>query len=213
MNRLVHLIGLAALVWLLLVWAGGRLRTDGWPRAVNLALGIAAALLLLVPVEGLRLHSWIAGFCPTASLPLLGVVAAGLWRRLGGAALLAPADWTAVWWFGAAAGTALYLHPMVFGSVDLYYWGWGRASAAWGLAGLAAVFLAAGNRLGVLLLAALAGYAGLTLESANGWDYVVDPIYWLASLGVLGRRAVRGLVARLRPPAIAAASGLAPAQP
>ncbi|MBL9187765.1 MAG: hypothetical protein JNK23_09825 [Opitutaceae bacterium] len=196
MTAILYTFVLGALLWLVLMWLGARLRSRACPRELNLAFGVAAALLLCVPVDGLGMPSWMFGFCPNPSLPLIGVVCAGIWQRLGGLTVLRPADWTAAWIFGAVAGSALYLHPMLFGSLDLYFWGWDRAGAAWGLAALAAVFLTAGNRFGVLLLAALVGFACRALESANAWDYAIDPGFWLASLGALGWRGVRQLRAR-----------------
>jgi hypothetical protein len=90
----------------------------------------------------------------------------------------------------AFAGSALYLHPMFLGAVDLYYWGWERTWAVWGLAAMAGVLLLWGNRLGVLFLAALIAYAVNALESQNCWDYIMDPFYWLISVGVVGTRAL-----------------------
>ncbi|MDP3070192.1 MAG: hypothetical protein Q8N18_07885 [Opitutaceae bacterium] len=190
MSTALYTLVLVALLWLVLMWLGARLRPQGCPRVLNLAFGVVAALLLFVPVDGLRMANWVFGFCPNPSLPLIGVVCAGIWQRLGGLTVLRLADWTAAWIFGAVAGSALYLHPMVLGSLDLYFWGWDRAGAAWGLAALAIMFLAAGNRFGVLLLAALIGFACHALESSNAWDYAIDPIFWFVSMGALAWRAV-----------------------
>jgi len=189
---------LAAILWLVLLYAASRARVRGCSRRVNLALGIAAVLLLFVPVGSVRLWSWFFSFCPNPSLPMLGMVCAGIWQRLFGLEVLKPADWRATWIFGAVTGSALYLHPMFVGSLDLYYWGWEHELAAGSLAVLAAAFLATGNRLGVLLLAALIAYACRALESANCWDYVVDPFYWMIGVVVVTRRAVGALVSRWR---------------
>ena len=85
---------------------------------------------------------------------------------------------------------------MLFGSLDLYYWGWDREGAGWCLAALAVVFLARGNRFGVLLLAALLAHGVDALESANCWDYVIDPFYWLIGVGVTATRSVAWFLAR-----------------
>ncbi|MDO8544306.1 MAG: hypothetical protein Q7S40_28025 [Opitutaceae bacterium] len=188
MNRslvpvLCALIAFAA-VWLGLLWCA-RFKPSRRRRTGKMLVGIAAVLLLFVPAGGLPLWNRAFSFYPNPSLPMLGIVCAALWQRLLGIAVFKPADWRATWIFGALAGTVLYLHPIVLGAVDLYYWGWERDTATWALAGAAAVFLAGGNRLGVLLLAALIGYAVNALESRNGWDYVMDPIYWVISVGVL----------------------------
>ena len=192
-----YVMVLVAVCWLLLVWAGARMRGRGCTRRVNLAFGMAAVLVLFLPFNGLRLWSWVFGFCPNPSFPLLGLVCAGLWQRLFGIEVLKPADWRASWVFGALVGSVLYLHPMVVGALDLYYWGWELTISSTVLAGVAIAFLALGNRLGVLLLAALVGYSLRALESQNCWDYVVDPLYWIASVFVvLGRLATRGLAWR-----------------
>jgi len=64
----------------------------------------------------------------------------------------------------------------------------------WALAAVALPALAWGNRAGVLMLASLMAYELETLESHNAWDYLVDPFYWLLSVGGV---AMHGL-ARLR---------------
>jgi len=189
---------LVATLWLVLLWLAARLRPGAHSRRLGLVLGVAAMLLLFLPVGEARLWSWAFGFCPNPSMLLLGVVCAGLWQRLFGLEVLKAADWTAVWRFAAIAGSTLYLQPMVAGRLDLYYWGWEHGVAAWALAGLAVAFLAVGNRLGVLLLAGLIGYSFDALESVNAWDYVVDPFIWLGSLGVLATRAAQGALARRR---------------
>jgi hypothetical protein len=187
-----------ATLWFVLLWVCSRLPTPACSRRVNLGFGIATVLILFLPVDGLRLWSWAFSFCPNPSLPLLGMVCAGLWQRLFGIAVFKPADWRATWIFGVVVGSALYLHTMLIGSLDLYYWGWDRESAVWSLAALSVAFLACGNRHGVLLLAALIAHAVDALESANCWDYIIDPFYWMISVGVLVTRSVAGCRVRWR---------------
>ena len=174
-----------ATLWLALLSAGARVNARWQGRAGQLVLGIATMLLLFIPLGGLPVWSWVFTFCPNPSLPMLGMVCATLWQHLCGVTVFKPADWRATWIFGAVMGTALYVHPLVLPAIDLYYWGWDRELAVWTLAALAVAFLAAGNRLGVLLFASLLAYQLGALESKNCWDYVIDPFYWLTSL-VLG---------------------------
>ena len=122
-------------------------------------------------------------------------MAASIGRQLGGRAILKAADWRALWRFGAIGGSVLYLHPLVFRSVDLYYWGWHHDVAVWSMAALALTALAFGNRAGVLFLAGLIAYELQALESHNGWDYLVDPIFWLICLGLTVVHGVRRLFA------------------
>jgi hypothetical protein len=175
-----------------------------WPRhkksrchctKVKVLAGVVALLALCVPISGAPLCKRAFSFYSSPSLPFLGVVVAALCQHLFRFAMLRRSDWSTIWIFGAVAGSALYLHQLLFGAVDLYYWGWDRELSAWLLGSLVITFLAFGNRFGVLLLAGLLAYAVMALESRNCWDYVVDPIYWLVSVVVV---AVRGFAASWR---------------
>jgi hypothetical protein len=177
-----------ATLWLALLCCA-RVPITRRTRIARVLLGVVTVCLLFVPLGGLPLSSRAFSVFSNPSLPLMGIVCAALWQRLRGTVCFKPADWSAVWAFGAVAGSVLYLHPMIFGGLDLYYWGWGREAAAWMLAIVAVVLLGWGNRLGVLFLAALIAYAVNALESQNCWDYVMDPFYWLISVAVIGTRA------------------------
>ena len=177
-------------VWLALLWMCSRLTMTRRRKATKVLVGAAAILMLFVPISGLPLWNRVFSFYPNPSLPMLGLLCAALWQRLLGVSVFKPADWRALWVFGVVGGTALYLHPMMFGAVDLYYWGWDRDLASWCLAALAIVPLLWGNRIGALFLAALIAYGLNALESQNGWDYVMDPFYWLLSVGIAGAQGI-----------------------
>lgn len=174
----------AGALWLGLLWAGSRLNCGRRGSGMKAGSGVATVILLFAPMGGVPLWSWAFSFFPNPSLPILGMICAALWRHLGGGSILGPADWRATWIFGAVAGTVLYLHPWFFGAIDLYYWGWHTDVAVVGLATFAVVLLACGNRLGLIFLFALIAYRLGALESQNCWDYVIDPFYWLVSLGL-----------------------------
>ncbi len=178
---------LVATLWLVFLWCA-RWQAGAPTRRVKALFGLAAVLLPFVPLGGLPLWGRAFSCYSNPSLPMLGIVGVALWQRLSGSAAFKPADWRAAWVFGATTGTVLYLHPLIFGASDLYYWGWERERAACGLAVIAVLLLGWGNRVGVLILAALIGYAVHALESRNCWDYIIDPIYWLISLGAVAHR-------------------------
>ena len=190
-----------ATLWLALL-SCARLKPSRRTRILTVLIGAITVALLFVPLGGLPLWSRAFSFFPNPSLPLLGIICAALWQRLLGLRVFKPADWTAVWWFGAAGGTVLYLHSFVLGGVDLYFWGWDRDVAVWSLAAATVVLLVSGSRLGILLLAALLAYAVNALESQNCWDYIMDPFYWLISIAVVASRALtrafRPLLERLQ---------------
>lgn len=171
-------------LWLVLLWSWTRFNLGRRGKRVKVGFGIATMLLLFMPIGDLPLWGWAFSFCPNPSLPMLGAITAALWQYLFGVTVFKPADWRAIWIFGLATGSVLYLHPIFLGGLDLYYWGWHHPMAIIGLTALALSFLAWGNRFGVLLLAALIAYEVEALESHNCWDYVIDPFYWLVSLGM-----------------------------
>lgn len=186
----------AGALWLALLWAGTRLKRGRRGPGMKIGAGVATIILLFAPLSGVPLWSWSFSFFPNPSLPILGMTCAALWRHLGGVSILGPADWRATWIFGAVAGTVLYLHPWFFGAIDLYFWGWHQEIAVVALTALTVVLLACGNRLGLLFLGALIAYRVGALESRNCWDYVIDPFYWLVSLGLGGAEILRTWRAR-----------------
>jgi hypothetical protein len=180
----LYLAVVAAAFWLCFLWLLPR-RTGrhGDHTAVTKSLvGVLSVVLLLFPFNGVALWRQLHWLMPHPSLPLIGLICAALAERLFRTAVFKRSDWTAIWVFGAVAGTALYLHYVVASGVDFYYWGWERGVSALVLGGTAVGYLILGNRLGVLLLVALLAYAFLAFDSHNCWDYVIDPFYWLASL-------------------------------
>jgi len=178
-----------AAVWLMLLGFGGRFMPLPTSVALRLAVAAAAAGVMLVPIKDLQLWNWVFSYYPNPSLPILGLLIAQRSPRFLGVTIFQSADWWATWIFGAVVGSLVYLQPLIFGrGFDFHYWGWHSNYAAAALTLTAIMFLARGNRFGVLLVAALVAFALGALESTNCWDYVVDPIYWLASVVVIVRR-------------------------
>lgn len=178
-----------AAVWLMLLGFGGRFMPLPASVALRLAVAAAAAGVMLVPIKELQLWNWVFSYYPNPSLPILGLLIAQRSPRFLGVTIFQSADWGATWIFGAVVGSLVYLQPLIFGrGFDFHYWGWHSNYAAAALTLTAIMFLARGNRFGVLLVAALVAFALGALESTNCWDYVVDPIYWLASVVVIVRR-------------------------
>ena len=197
-SSILHALTSVACVWLAVFWVCSRSkRLARMSVATKILSGAVTALALLLPFAGTPLWIRIFSFHPNPSVPLLGIAFAGLWFRLFHVSLFKRGDWTVVWIFGCVAGSVLYLHPLFLGAVDLYFWGWDRSISAWSVGLVAIAFLACGSRLGILLLGALLAYRVAALESLNCWDYVMDPIYWLISCGVLMVRAAQGTLRRL----------------
>ncbi|MBM3843759.1 MAG: hypothetical protein FJ397_10960 [Verrucomicrobia bacterium] len=175
---------------ILLLWAGlaavaCRFAPHGFSPRRRLLLGLVAAALAFLPAGGVPLWVRAFSFHPNPCLPLLGLGVVAWGRVVLERSWFGREDWLALWGFGAVAGTVLYGHPLVATDVDVYFWGWERGVAASVLGALAVLAIAGGLRAGLLLVAALAALGLDALESRNAWDYVIDPFYWLLSLGML----------------------------
>ena len=181
---------------ILLLWAGlaavaRRFAPARFSCLSRLLLGVGAAGIAFVPIGGVPLWVRAFSFHPNPCLPLLGLGVVVWGRVVLERSWFGREDWHALWSFGAVAGTILYVHPLVATDVDVYFWGWERGVAASVLGALAVLAIAGGLRAGLLLVAALAALGLDALESRNAWDYVIDPFYWLLSLGMLGAILVR----------------------
>jgi hypothetical protein len=185
--------------WLVLVLGLQALATRGGLKLRGLLrltlLGLVAAGLLLLPIQGFPISGWVRGISADFSIPFAGLLAVAVWEHEFRRKLFSTADWTAAWAFGAIAGLGLYPLALGWGSFDPYGWGWSFSPLFVISAALTAVLLWNQNRFGFLLLLAVAAYQLCLLESANYWDYLLDPVYCLLSIVALGWR----LLARARP--------------
>jgi hypothetical protein len=167
---------------------------QGWkppadaPRWRLLGLGLASAVVVSLPVDGIPLGRWLAGLNLPPSIPLLGFLAGQVWRDFAGTELFRAKDKQAGWIFGGLAGTVLYPFALGLGNFDPYAWGWSW-SALFPIVAASTMYLIWNkNRFGLLLLLSILAYDARWLESPNFWDYLVDPLYWLLSLALLARR-------------------------
>ena len=74
------------------------------------------------------------------------------------------------------------------GGFDPYEWGWPFSPLFIAVGALTAWLMWRQNRFGVVLLIAALAFQLELLESSNYWDYLLDPIYSLVSIGWLAGR-------------------------
>jgi hypothetical protein len=199
----------ATLVVRALLWLVGRRNEEGHgegsdglvPWTVR-AVPLLAGLLAFVPLGGLPVGRWLLGITGPFSVPLVAVLidqAAGLVR--GRPLFDAQARWVAIW-FALACGLAVYPAALGLGRFDPYIWGW--AGCGWAGPGVTAVaaivgagLLAAGNGFGWTLLAAGMLWQLGALDSANGWDYLVDPVLALLAAATVAGAGAHIVASRL----------------
>lgn len=163
-----------------------------------LALALVSSAVVLAPVDGLPLGRWLAGIMDHWSVPLLALLVSAVGRRYLGTELLRQADRQAAWVFGAVAGAVLYPLALGWGSIDPFGLGWHFGPLFAGMTLLTCILLWRSNRFGVVLVIAIAAWHLGVPESGNYWDCLLDPVYFVASLGALVLGLVRA-AGRVRP--------------
>lgn len=94
---------------------------------------------------------------------------------------------------------AIVFYPFALGvsMLDPYAWGYGSFTLlAAALAAALAAWFAGSNRIAIILALAILAWAAGWHESANLWDYLLDPFLALWAIGSLIRSALRGRAAR-----------------
>ena len=176
--------------WLLFVWLFQQiLRKERWYRPGISSLcfiGVGVIGVLVFSFHGLSVARWIASFDGNFSIPLLGILAMAILEESFSVKLFALRDWKAAWIFGAIATLVLYPSALGLGSIDAYRWGWGAGMLLLSVALATMVLLWQKNHFGILLLLALAAFTFHLQGSTNLWDYIIDPVFGVLSMVMVG---------------------------
>lgn len=156
----------------------GARRMPVWANRLALLLSLAA---VWIPLHGLPLNRWVAGVVPGFSIPLLALLLHATQRALGGGGFLRAADLRSLGSVVTITGLVFYPLALGWGSWDPYPLGWGSGVLFGVGAALSALLLMRRIRLGWVLLAAILAWHLQALESANYWDYLLDPLLFLIS--------------------------------
>jgi hypothetical protein len=177
---------------LLLTWVLQRLAAASGVtvrgRRLLLLSGASALGVLLVPIAGIPVARWVAGVNANFSVPLTGLLAVGVGESAFARPLFSEREWTTAWAVGAIGGLVLYPMALGLSAIDPYEWGWRFGPLFVGSGLLTGWLIWRQNRFGMLLMLAVLAFHLRLLESANYWDYLLDPIYCLTSCVMLGRR-------------------------
>ena len=97
----------------------------------------------------------------------------------------------------ALVAIAFYPFALGIGMIDPYAWGYGSiALLAAVIASALLAWLAGSNRIAIILAMAILAWTIGWHESANLWDYILDPFLGLWAIGSLIRSSWRGRAAR-----------------
>src|SRR2546427_1082765 len=113
--------------WLLALWilgwlAAGRIRKDKVEDKVRwrgfVALAVAAAGIVLLPVRGFALGRWPAGIGLVPSIPLLGLLAGAVWKSFFQVQVFRRGELRTAWIFGAGFRAGLCSLGLWLGGFD-----------------------------------------------------------------------------------------------
>jgi MFS family permease len=174
----------------------GLFRRDAGGWRLTLILGFLSAFVVLIPLGGLPLARWLISINANFSIPLTALVCSKVWENASGIRLLDRRALLSASLFGLLAGLALYPMALGLGRFDPYEFGWSFSWLFVLLMVATLVLLFMKDRFGVVLVASILGYDLQVLESANLWDYLVDPFFALISAFVLAGRLIGGIHSR-----------------
>lgn len=170
--------------------AAAAARLSGGSRAFRASLAAAGAAAVLLPAGGFPIWCHLRGVAGDLSVTsialLLGAAAAAAGKgpfRAGDVAAIAAA--------AALAGLLLYPTAAGFTPFDAYRLGWRPFGlACWALAFSLWAWVSGRRSAALVPLGALLAFDFRALESANLWDYLLDPFlvlfswgWWLAWIG------------------------------
>jgi hypothetical protein len=180
----------------LLVMVAGQSIVDLFRRDVGgcwptLILGFLSVFVVVIPLGGFPLARWLISINANFSIPLTALVFSKVWENASGIRLLDRRALLSSSLFGLLAGLALYPMALGLGRFDPYEFGWSFSWLFVVLMVITVVLLFTKDRFGVVLVASILGYDLQVLESANLWDYLVDPFFVLISALTVGSRLIR----------------------
>jgi len=166
--------------------SGRKLR--GWRAA--LVLGLIAAGIVLLPLDGLLAARWLISFNANFSIPLTAILFSKVVEPFFKIRLLDDKSILTCWIFSLTAGAVLYPMALGLGQMDPYAAGWGFSWLFVLAFSVTVVLLALKNRFAVVLMAAILAYNLRLLESTNLWDYLVDPLLVVVACVGIGSKLV-----------------------
>ena len=167
--------GQVLLVAVLLTLLAGRLVPDMRKRGI--AVFVLLVLCMLVPVNGLTVAQWLRSVVGDLSVITFVILLNILLGRLKFINIINKLDLTVLLSGIALVGVVFYPLALGLGTLDPYRFGYAPVGLSVLLALLSAASWLRGLRdLAVVLVLPLLAFNLHLLESANLWDYLLDPV-------------------------------------
>ncbi len=174
----------------------------GWKS--TLILVVFALAIVAVPVGGIPLARWLISLNANFSIPFTALLLIKVWQKATGISSVDSTEKQSktlfetksirfFWFFGAVSGLVLY--PMALGAApwDPYLLGWRFSPLFMVMMVLTLYLIYKKESLGVALAFSILAFNLKLLESANFWDYLIDPFFAITSVAVLIKTVYRKL--------------------
>jgi hypothetical protein len=149
-------------------------------------LSLASAALVAFPVDGLSLAAYARGINSDWSIPTLLLMLHWARGNATGANLQDPRTHRSFWRFGALSAFLLYPAALGLSGFDPYALGFGSGYMLLALLTASLALIVRRNPLGVVLPVCVACWNLGFLESKNLWDYLIDPLFGVVSILMVG---------------------------
>lgn len=173
------------LVVLLLGSLAKRVKPDVSGRLLLVVNCCLAAIIVMIPINGLSVGRWIYSINANVSIVFTVILLHKILVNYLDFDLLDKTAMKTAWIYGALMGIFLYPLAMGMSLVDPYEWGFSFSGFFVIAMFFTLLLLIKGNAFGLALMAAVLGLNLGLLESINLWDYLIDPFYFLFSLGMI----------------------------
>lgn len=169
---------------------------------LKLSLSIMYLVILLVPIEGVRVYVYLRGIANGVSIVTVSILGSLFIREISGKELLPAADRRLLWCMAGIAGLLLYPSAIGMFPWDMYRIGYRPLLLLIILLAFSLLSWARGFRaVALCVVLAVAAFSWHTMESDNLWDYLTDPFItifawvWMIrrTFGGIFRRKVRGI--------------------
>jgi hypothetical protein len=152
-----------------------------------IAVPVLFGLSVLLPTPGLSIWLWIKGAAGELSIVTLVLLAGYLLRRLAEVSLLHESTRKQLYGIVLIAGLLLYPATLGLTAYDPYRIGFTPWLDVILLVLVIVYWLLQRQQVALVLLAVVAANELGVLASINTWDYLLDPLVWLASPVLLGK--------------------------
>ena len=170
----IPLLGCSLLISLPVLRVAERLSAVFRTKIVLLTLTIALSFII---IEQVSVAGYIRGIVADLSITTVVILAAACYSALSGQAVINNAERVAAGILLLSGGVFLYPMSLGWGSFDPYQYGYYPGILGALLSGLTLIALFVGFQMTVIcLLAGLLAYTYRLLDSANLWDYLIDPL-------------------------------------